>query len=60
MGLNEFFGALRDQFGDRALAFDEKMATASAKRFDRLLAGGERSGPEFPRGIQGPIQSRPR
>jgi len=58
--LHEFFGALRAQFGDRALPFDEKMAASSAKRFDSLLAGGQRAGAEISREIQRPIQSRPR
>ena len=58
--LYEFPSAIRDQFSDRILPFGEKMATAPPKRLDRLLAGGERPGPEFPRGIQGPIQSRSR
>ena len=52
MGLHEFLGAFRNQFGDRALAFDEKMTASSAKRFDCLLAGGEKSGAEIPGGIQ--------
>ena len=60
VGLHEFFGALRDQFGDRALPLGEKMAAAPSKRLDRLLAGGERSGSEFPGGIQEPLQSRSR
>jgi len=59
-GLYEFPNALCDQFSDRILPFDKKMATAPPKRFDRLLAGWERSGPEFPRGVQGPVQSRSR